>query len=123
MIELKREMTDRTNLFACSSAWGWRSDGTLWIDGEKQELKDRSGVGLEPFGRGDTIQLVLDTDAGTLRFGRNGIMLERVISKIPSGVSFVVSGCNAGYTARDISPVYSCPPSLNLEMFITIERH
>jgi len=40
---------------------------------------------------------VLDTDAGTLRFGRNGIMLERVISNVPPGVSFVVAGCNTAF--------------------------
>jgi len=69
MIDMKRELTDRTNLFASSSAWGWRSDGSLWIDGEKMK-QDKTGSGLEPFGRGDKIQLVLDTDAGTLRWVR-----------------------------------------------------
>lgn len=67
IIDMKRELTDRTNLFACPSAWGWRSDGSLWIDGEKMK-EDK--IGLEPFGRGDKIQLVLDTDAGTLRWVR-----------------------------------------------------
>jgi len=47
IIDMKRELTDRTNLFACPSAWGWRSDGSLWIDGEKMK-EDK--IGLEPLG-------------------------------------------------------------------------
>ena len=39
------------------------------IEGQRQEnIKGTNG--LEPYVRGDTLQLVLDTDAATLRFGK-----------------------------------------------------
>ena len=47
------------------------------VDGKREEVANREdarikGVGLMPFSRGDKLTLVLDTDAGVLRFGHNG---------------------------------------------------
>ena len=87
-------------IFFCSSSWGWQSDASLCIDGQKQHTHStlrqetpstqKNGVGagkqalagnfevrggregLEAYGRGDRLQLLLDTDAHSLRFGCNG---------------------------------------------------
>ena len=42
------------------------------IDGERHVDEKESKVGLEAYGRGDKLQLLLDTDKQTLRFGLNG---------------------------------------------------
>ena len=39
------------------------------IEGQRQE-NIKGTTGLQPYVRGDTLQLVLDTDAATLRFGK-----------------------------------------------------
>ena len=100
MQDLNRELPNQRNIFSCSSSWGWQSDASLSIDGQKHDThttlrqettsthKNGLGAGtearvgnsdvhggregLEAYGRGDRLQLLLDTDAHTLRFGCNG---------------------------------------------------
>lgn len=43
------------------------------------------------------LTLLLDTDEGVLRFGLNGVLMERAVEKIPAGVCFAVSGCHAAF--------------------------
>jgi hypothetical protein len=93
MPDLKRSMLEMCEIFSCSSAWGWKSDGTLWCDGEREA----SEMGIETYSRSDKVTLLLDMDLGILRLGKNGLMLERKIEGIPAGVCFVMSGHNVGF--------------------------
>ena len=85
------------NAFDTADFWGMGSAlGSLYHNGESQEWQ-----GMEGYGEGDVLRLLLDSDAGTLTVKKNGTLLGvAVTSGLTGDLCWAVTCLTAGQSVR-----------------------
>eukprot|EP00960_Hanusia_phi_P050834 760452-Hanusia_phi.AAC.4 len=105
--DMARKLRDVYDIFVFNSTWCWSQDGFYYTNGQKinkegmrrakgdwvVERSRRTATATKSWRRRrltvvNRLTLLLDTDEGVLRFGLNGVLMERAVEQIPAGISF-----------------------------------